>query len=56
MDQAAHNKIISFIWGIDMDSYRVEKKAAMKVLLPDDNAEVEPVPVAGVAERVHPNF
>ena len=37
---------------IDMDSYRVEKKAAMKVLLPDDHAEVEPMPVAGGGRKV----
>jgi type I restriction enzyme R subunit len=30
---------------IDMDSYRAEKKAAMKILLPDENAEIEPMPV-----------
>ena len=29
---------------IDMDSYRVEKKAAMKIQLPDADAEIEPVP------------
>jgi type I restriction enzyme R subunit len=28
-----------------MDSYRVEKRAAMKILLPDDNGEIEPVPI-----------
>ncbi len=27
---------------IDMDSYRVEKKAAMRIILPDENAEIEP--------------
>jgi type I restriction enzyme R subunit len=32
---------------IDMDSYRTEKKAAMKILLPDDNKEIEPVPTGG---------
>lgn len=32
---------------IDMDSYRVEKKAAQKVLLPDEDAEIEPVPAGG---------
>jgi type I site-specific restriction-modification system R (restriction) subunit len=32
---------------IDMDSYRVEKKTALKILLPDDNAEIEPIPVNG---------
>lgn len=41
---------------IDMDSYRVEKKAAMKVLLPDDNAEVEPMPVAGGGRKVEPEL
>jgi type I restriction enzyme, R subunit len=41
---------------IDMDSYRVEKKAAMKVLLPDDNAEVEPVPVAGGGRKMEPEL
>jgi type I restriction enzyme, R subunit len=29
---------------IDMDSYRVEKKAAMKIALADNDAEIEPVP------------
>ncbi len=29
---------------IDMDSYRVEKKAAMKIALADNGAEIEPVP------------
>jgi type I restriction enzyme R subunit len=32
---------------IDMDSYRTEKKAAMKILLSDDNPEIEPVPTGG---------
>ncbi len=32
---------------IDMDSYRVEKKAAMRIALPDENAEIEPVPASG---------
>ena len=32
---------------IDMDSYRVEKKAAMKIALPDADAEIEPVPTSG---------
>ena len=41
---------------IDMDSYRVEKKAAMKVLLPDDHAEVEPMPVAGGGRKVEPEL
>ena len=32
---------------IDMDSYRAEKRAAMKILLPDDNPEIDPVPIGG---------
>ncbi len=32
------------IEAIDMDSYRVEKKAAMKIALADTDAEIEPVP------------
>ncbi len=32
---------------IDMDSYRPEKKAAMKIALPDEDGEIEPVPTSG---------
>jgi len=32
---------------IDMDSYRVEKRAAQKILLPDADGEIEPVPTQG---------
>jgi type I restriction enzyme R subunit len=32
---------------IDMDSYRVEKQAAVKIQLPDEDAEIAPVPVSG---------
>ena len=32
---------------IDMDSYRVEKRAVQQILLPDENAEIEPVPPSG---------
>ena len=32
---------------IDMDSYRVEKRSAMKIQLPDADAEIEPVPTSG---------
>ncbi|HWG96845.1 MAG TPA: type I restriction endonuclease, partial [Nitrospira sp.] len=32
---------------IDMDSYRVEKKATMKIQLPGENAEIEPLPMTG---------
>ena len=32
---------------IDMDSYRVEKQAVVKIQLPDSDAEIEPVPTSG---------
>jgi type I restriction enzyme R subunit len=32
---------------IDMDSYRVEKRAAQKIQLPDADGEIEPVPMHG---------
>ena len=35
------------IESIDMDSYRVEKKAAVKIQLADQDAEIEPVPTSG---------
>jgi type I restriction enzyme R subunit len=41
---------------IDMDSYRVEKKAAMKIQLPDEDAEIEPVPAAGGGYRPEPEL
>ena len=36
---------------IDMDSYRVEVQAAMKIALPDEDAEIGPVPTSG--RRTH---
>ena len=36
---------------IDMDSYRVEKKAMQKIILPDENAEIDPVPGVGGVGR-----
>jgi type I restriction enzyme R subunit len=41
---------------IDMDSYRVEKKAAMKIQLPDQNAEIEPVPTSGGGRKPEPEL
>ncbi|TAK84274.1 MAG: type I restriction endonuclease subunit R [Betaproteobacteria bacterium] len=41
---------------IDMDSYRVEKKAALKILLPDADAEIEPVPTTGGGHRPEPEL
>ncbi|MGH8047285.1 MAG: type I restriction enzyme subunit R domain-containing protein, partial [Chthoniobacterales bacterium] len=41
---------------IDMDSYRVEKKAALKVLLPDENAEINPANVGGGGRMPEPEM
>ena len=39
-----------------MDSYRVEKKAAIHVQLADEDAEIEPVPTAGGDPRPEPEL
>ncbi|MCE7977458.1 MAG: type I restriction endonuclease subunit R [Nitrospira sp. NTP1] len=41
---------------IDMDSYRVEKKAVMQIQLPDENAEIEPVPTSGGGHKSEPEL
>ena len=37
-----------------MDSYRVEKQAARKIRLPDEDAEIDPVPTDGGGHRPEP--
>ena len=44
---------------IDIDSYRTEKQAIQaiqKILLPDEDAEIEPVPTTGVGQRPEPEL
>ncbi|MDE2180242.1 MAG: type I restriction endonuclease subunit R [candidate division NC10 bacterium] len=41
---------------IDMDSYRVEKHAAMKIQLPDQDAEIGPVPTSGGGGKPEPEL
>jgi type I restriction enzyme R subunit len=41
---------------IDMDSYRVEKKAVMRIQLPDADAEIAPVPTAGGGHKPEPEL
>jgi len=41
---------------IDMDSYRVEKQAAVKIQLPDADAEIEPVPTSGAGRKPEPEL
>ena len=41
---------------IDMDSYRVEKCSVQSILLPDDEAEIDPVPAGGGGHRPEPEM
>ena len=41
---------------IDMDSYRVEKQAAVKIKLPDEDAEIGPVPMSGGGGKPEPEL
>jgi type I restriction enzyme R subunit len=41
---------------IDMDSYRVEKRAAKRIALADENAEIGPVPTSGGGRRPEPEL
>ena len=41
---------------IDMDSYRAEKQAMQKIILPDEDAEVDPVPTTGGGHRPEPEL
>ncbi len=41
---------------IDMDSYRVEKRAMQRIILPDEDAEIEPVPAGGGGHRAEPEL
>src|SRR5207253_2319301 len=41
---------------IDMDSYRVEKKAVMKIALADEDAEIGPIPVEGGGGKAPPEL
>src|SRR4249919_1603778 len=41
---------------IDMDSYRVEKRAALRIALADEDAEIGPVPTSGGGRRPEPEL
>ena len=41
---------------IDMDSYRVEKRAVMKIALADADAEIEPIPTDGGSRKAEPEI
>ena len=41
---------------IDLDSYRVEKQAMQRIMLPDEDAEIDPVPGVGSGHRAEPEL
>lgn len=41
---------------IDMDSYRAEKQLIRKIMLPDEDAEIEPMPTSGGGGRSEPEM
>jgi len=41
---------------IDMDSYRAEKQATRKLTLPDEDAQIEPIPVEGGGRKAEPEM
>jgi type I restriction enzyme R subunit len=41
---------------IDMDSYRVEKRAVQQIMLPDEDAEIDPVPTSGGGHLAEPEL
>jgi len=41
---------------IDMDSYRVEKQTAMKIVLADEDAEIDPAPIGGGGGKPEPEM
>src|SRR6185295_1317394 len=41
---------------IDMDSYRVERRAVMKIALADQEAEIAPVPTDAVGHKPEPEL
>ena len=41
---------------IDMDSYRIEKQAMQRISLPDEDAEIDPVPTSDGERRAEPEL
>ncbi len=46
----------SILEAIDMDSYRAEKQAALRIQLPDEDGEIAPIPVGGPMGKVEPEY
>ncbi|MGH9943988.1 MAG: type I restriction endonuclease subunit R, partial [Pyrinomonadaceae bacterium] len=41
---------------IDMDSYRAEKKATLAIMMPDSDAEIDPIPTSGGSRKAEPEL
>jgi type I restriction enzyme R subunit len=41
---------------IDMDSYRAEKKATLAIVMPDSDAEIDPIPTSGGGHKPEPEL
>ena len=41
---------------IDMESYRIEKQAAVRISLPDEDGQIEPIPMAGEGYKIEPEL
>jgi len=41
---------------IDMDSYRAEKRSMQHIILPDDDAEIGPIPTSGAGHKPEPEM
>ena len=41
---------------IDTDSYRIEKHAMREILLADESAEIEPIPIGAAGRRPEPGW
>ncbi len=41
---------------IDMDSYRIEKQAAVRIQLPDEDAEIDPASASGAGHKPEPEL
>ena len=41
---------------VDMDSYRVEKRAMQRIMLPDEDAEIDPAPTSAGGHHTEPEL
>ncbi|HZU11777.1 MAG TPA: type I restriction endonuclease subunit R [Chloroflexota bacterium] len=46
----------SILEAIDMDSYRAERQATLKIRLPDEDGEIAPIPVGQQLGKVEPEY